>query len=123
MTPAEIESLVQRLAQREETGYRLGTPVLDLRAPEFLRLVDAGPGAVSPLLSMLPAAPARQAAWIIAAVGEIGDPRALPALRDACAGWNEREAGEPWDFAVRGRCRLALERLESSGSGTGGTEG
>lgn len=115
MTPTDIEDILARLSLREPTGSRLGTPVLDVQAPEYLRLVNAGTVAVSHLLSMLQAAPARRAAWIVAALGQIGDPRALPALRETCARWGELESPDEWDYAVRGQCRLALERLGSSG--------
>lgn len=122
MIPAEIEETVLLLSRREVAGYRLGTPVLDVQAPEFLRLINAGTEAVPYLLSMLPTAPAKQAAWIVAALGQIGDPRALPALQEACSRWETLESDDEWDHAMRGQCRLALERMGPSSSGEVGGE-
>lgn len=122
MTPTEVEDILGRLSLREPTGSRLGTPVLDVQVPELLRLVNAGTVVVPHLLSILHAAPARQAAWVVAALGQIGDPRALPVLRETCARWDTLEPLDEWGYAVRGQCRLALERLGSSSPDQGGTE-
>ena len=117
MTPTEIEELLAQLSIRQPTGSRLGTPILDLQVPEFLRLVNAGAAAMPHLLSLLPDAHARQAAWIGAALREIGDPEALPVLRETCERWWAIESPDEWVFAARGQCRLALERLGSSSPG------
>ena len=111
MKATEVSDLFAKLATREPTGYRLGTPVLDTAAPEFRRLVDLGSAVVPDIVAQLLSAPARKAAWMLAALGQIGDPRALPTVRECCARSDAREPTGEWDYAVRGQCRLVLETL------------
>ena len=111
MTPTEIEETILRLSLKDVSGYRLGTPVIDGQDPDLLRLVNAGTAAIPQLLSMLDTSTARQAAWIVAALGRIGDPSVLPALKEICARWEIREPEDEWNHAVRGQCRLALDQL------------
>jgi hypothetical protein len=111
VTVADLDLLITRLAAREPVAYDLGTPMLDRGAKDFVDLVSRGAAIVPELAHRLQIASAREAVWIVAALGEIGGADAAGALRDARDRWQRVEYPDPWVYAVRGQCDIALAKV------------
>jgi len=45
-------------------------------------------------------------------LNQLGDVRALAALLDLRARYQQRETKDEWDYAVIGQCNLAIEQLQ-----------
>lgn len=109
----DLDVAIEHLAAREPVAHDLGTPVLDLGDPEFERIVAQGASAVPNLARKLQGSSAREAAWIVAALGDIGGPEAASALKEACARWQTYAPADEWVHAVRGQCNIAQAKLKS----------
>lgn len=110
---SRVDVLLEALAAREPAAMDLGTPHLDEGAPEFEEIQKRGSQAVPYLIARAPTAPAQQAAWIVLALGKIGDIQALEPLRKLRADYQARRNKTMWDFAVIGQINVALGRFES----------
>ena len=111
----DIESLVAALADLEAPESELGTPVL-VHSRELDELVALGLAALPHLLRLLPDRPAKAAAYIVLAVGMIGDHIALDDVRRLRSRYQALDPKGPWEFAVIGQCNLAIQALEHGGA-------
>jgi HEAT repeat protein len=109
---ARTDALVDALAARTPAAMDLGTPQLDPSAPELQELLALGPRVVRHLLATLAGTNARRTAWVVLALGKLGDKRALGPLRGLLADYQARPNKTMWDFAVIGQANTAITLLE-----------
>jgi HEAT repeat protein len=109
---SKIDSLLSDLDQAEPVSFDLGTPELpDLDAVH--QLVAMGTEIVPHLLERLQGdGPKQRTAYIVQVLNQLGDVRALAALLDLRARYQQRETKDEWDYAVIGQCNLAIEQLQ-----------
>jgi hypothetical protein len=114
-TPVEqVDSVLRELDLAEPVSFDLGTPELCVNEP-VRQLVARGTPIVPYLLDYLRGdIPKKRVAYIVLALREIGDIRALTLLIDLRARYQKREPKDEWDYAVIGQCNLAIEQFQKS---------
>lgn len=105
-----IAGLARRLEAVEPVVWDLGTPDLG-EPPELAELAALGPRAMPALLALADREPARGAAYLVKALGMIGDPAAAEPLERLVARYEAIDGKGPWEHAVIGQGRLALAAL------------
>lgn len=107
----EVDALVAALDDQRPLSYDLGTPEL-FEVEPVRRLVALGSAAVPRLLAHLGGgAPKLRTAYVVMALGLIGDADALGPLRETCDAVRARAAKDELDHAVLGQCDEAIRRL------------
>jgi HEAT repeat protein len=105
-----IADLVARLQAVEPVVWDLGTPDIG-EPPELSDLVGLGPAAVPALLSLVEREPPRVVAYLVKALGQIGDPSAAEPLARLVERYDAMDGKGPWEHAVIGQGRLAIAAL------------
>lgn len=106
-----IQSLLDALEGLESPASDLGAPLL-AHSEELDEIIALGPAMVPQLLRLLENQPAKTAAYVVAALNEIGDRRALAGLRRLRSHYQALDEKNEWDFAVIGQCNLAIQAME-----------
>jgi hypothetical protein len=106
----KIRRLVAACEQEEPPFSSLGTPYvgLDQYTQEIINL---GALAVMPLLDLLPSAFPHSAASIAFCLGQLGDQRAIPLLKETLNRYEKKQEKGPYDYAFIGNARAALNLL------------
>jgi HEAT repeat protein len=109
---ADVEELVAALDHEAPLSYDLGTPEL-FEVEPVRRLVDLGQAVVPQLLEHVTIQePKLRTAYVVMALGLIGDERALEPLRELCDRYRARPAKDELDYAVLAQCGDAIGRLD-----------
>jgi HEAT repeat protein len=107
---ARIERLIESLEAQEPPDESLGTPELSETAA-VRELVGLGPEAIPYLAERLQTEPAKVVAYLVLALGKLGDARVVESLSELRSTYQAREPKDEWDHAVIGQCNVAIEAL------------
>lgn len=107
-----VRDLIARGELEEAPFTSLGTPYVGLDA--FTReIIHLGNAAVEPLIELLPKVSARGAASAAYCLGKLGEPSAIPVLKETLAQYEAKPVKTPDDYAFIGNARTAVMLLTS----------
>ena len=110
-TPEIVDALLTDLDSVEPVSFDLGTPEVS-EVDAVRELVRMGPDIVPVLLERIgQGAPKKRTAYVVLALKQIGDTRALAPLLDLRTAYQARATKDEWDHAVIGQANLAIEQL------------
>jgi HEAT repeat protein len=109
-TAEKIRRLIAACEQEEPPFSSLGTPYVGLNKAAQ-EIIDLGSAAIAPLLALLPSALPHSAASIAFCLGQLGDRKAIPLLKETLNQYEAKQEKGPYDYAFIGNARTALDML------------
>ncbi len=106
----KVRKLIAQCERVEPPFTSLGTPYVGLDK-ESQKVIDLGTDAVPYLCELIPSATPHAAAYIAFCLGQLGDSRAIPMLKETLDRFEKKKDKGPFDYAFIGNAREALQRI------------